>query len=143
VYGNMSPKYLNRVENRNEAIYNFFNIDKSKPIVVLEGPINSTFVENSIATLGLAIPEEVQKELNKLQCYYLFDNDKVGKEKPLEYLKQGRYVFLWNKFLQKYKVNAKDINDLILVDTKFKDLMNFSALKNYFTNNIIDKFYLV
>lgn len=145
LYDNMFPKYLNRVDNRDQAIFNVYNINKKDPVLVLEGPIDSLFVKNSIATLGTKIPEKIEEELNKLNCFYIFDNDKDGKNKSLKYLLQNKYVFNWDLFLKDNFVfkKIKDINDLILYDDKFKEMMNFECLKKYFTNNVFDKFYFV
>lgn len=145
LYSNMYPKYLNRSDNRDQAIYNYYNINKSIPIIVLEGPIDSLFVDNSVATLGTKIPEAIEIELQKLNCFYIFDNDKDGRKKSLEYLLKNKYVFNWNLFLKDNSVfkKIKDINELILFNVKFKEMMNFECLKKYFTNNVFDKFYFV
>jgi len=139
-----TPKYLNRQENRDEAIYGIYNIDKTKPIIVQEGPIDSIFVKNSIATLGISYPQKIKDFLSTVNSYYLFDNDKDGRKKSYQYLLEGKYVFLWDSFLKFVGLpnNVKDINELILNKYSTKDLLNFDVLKPFFTNNIFDKIYL-
>jgi hypothetical protein len=137
----LKPKYLNRKTNKDDGIYNYYNVDPEKPVCVLEGPIDSTFIKNSIAVLGLKYSEEVQKKLDLLQCYYLLDNDKDGLAKSKKFLTEGKYVFNWTKFLkdQNICVKIKDINDYVCL----KDIssIEFEELKPYFTNSIFDKIY--
>jgi len=140
----MLPKYLNRQENRDEAVYGIYNIDKTRPVTVLEGPIDSIFVENSIATLGTNIPEKVRETLKGVDCHYLFDNDKAGMEKAYQYLLEGKSVFLWQTFLKSIAFNGsvKDINDLVLNFPKIKNHLSYEALNQFFTTSIFDKIYL-
>jgi len=144
LFNYMSPKYLNRVDNRDEAIYNYSFIDKSKPVILLEGIIDSLFVKNSISVLGTNITEECAKKINLLDKYYLFDNDEPGFKKSLDYLIKGCNIFLWKPFLKDMKCfsKVKDINDLVIKDTNYIKMLNFENLQKYFTNNIFDKIYL-
>lgn len=137
-------KYINQKGSKDKAIYNIYNVDKTKPVIVLEGPIDSLFVENSIATLGLGISEEMQNQLDKLDCYYIFDFDKSGLEKSKKFLLQGKQIFLWKKYLTDLHItenNIKDINELYCL-LNGKELFAFDKLKKYFSNNIFDTIYL-
>jgi uncharacterized protein YuzE len=70
------------------------------------------FLENAIAVLGVKFSEQVEEELNKLNCFYIWDNDKTGKIKAIEYLRERKFVFNWKKFLKDNDAkNCKDIND--------------------------------
>ena len=140
LYGE-EPKYLNRMVDKSNAIYNLDNIDETKPVVVLEGPIDSMFVENAIATLGLELNEKMQRKIDTLDAYYLFDNDEAGQTKSRKYLKNNKYVFLWKSFLKDYELpgNIKDINEVIL--QLGIDNFKFIDLKKYFTNSYIDLLY--
>ena len=140
LYGH-EPKYLNRTVDKSEAIYNFHHINKTQPVVVLEGPFDSMFVENAIATLGLSLAEKMQDQIDKLDAYYLFDNDEAGNVKARKFLKAGKFVFLWKDFLKEMKLtkDVKDINDAILKLNK--DKFTFEELKKYFTNSYVDVLY--
>jgi 5S rRNA maturation endonuclease (ribonuclease M5) len=145
IYNYMEPKYMNRSNNRDFAIYNYYNINKNKEVLVVEGPIDSTFLNNSIAILGTNISENADKLIKNLNKFYLFDNDKAGYTKSYQYLMNGENVFIWEKFLRNYKINKKikDINELVINFPEFLGKLNFENLKNYFTNNLFDKIYLV
>ena len=132
------PKYINRRSSKENALFNWFNVDKTKPIIVVEGPIDAMFIENAIATLGLGIPSVVQEELDKLKVFWLLDNDTAGKELSKKYLKNGKNVFLWNKF--KYN-NGKDINE-IYTKNGMKKRLTYDDLKHCFTNHYYDSIYL-
>ena len=91
--------------------------------------------------VGLKYSEEVEKLLSPLNCYYLWDNDKDGKAKSLEYLLEGKNVFNWKKFLKHESFECKDINEYVL--NKGIDSLKFLDLKEYFTNKALDKFWFV
>lgn len=136
-------KYLNMVDNKDNAIYNYYNIDKTKPVVIFEGPIDSVFVENSIAVLGVKWSDKTQNKLNNLKCFYLLDNDKAGKEKSIKLLYKKEYVFLWKKFINNNNLPKRekwDINDIILYlnITKYK----FEELMPYFSNSILNSMWI-
>lgn len=138
---NIKPKYLNRKTNKDDGIYNFYNVDPTKPSCILEGPIDSMFIKNSVAVLGLKYSDEVQKKLDTLKCYYLLDNDKDGLAKSKKLLCEGKYVFNWTKFLKAEGicVKIKDINDYVCL--RDIDSVDFETLAPYFTNSIFDKIY--
>lgn len=137
-----TPKYLNRKTGRDSAIYNYYNVNKDKPVMVLEGPIDSMFVENGIAVLGLSISEIVREKLDELNCYYLFDDDRAGQQKSVEYLKTGKFVFNWRKFKKEKYIpdHIKDINDVYL-HLDLNETISFEYFKDYFTDNYYDQVY--
>ena len=132
------PKYLNRLSGKDKAIYNLEFIDKQKPVIVVEGPIDSLFLDNAIAIIGASISEENQKILDKFDVYYLFDNDKTGRERSKQLLTEGKNVFLWSKW--EHANGCKDINDVIIKSGH--DKFSFAELEYCFTNNFYDNFYL-
>ncbi len=145
LYDWMIPKYKNRKDNRDFAIYNYYNVDKNKEVIVVEGPIDSLFINNCIAILGTNITEKAKELIEDLNKFYLFDNDKAGYKKSLEYLLEGKYVFLWKKFLKDKRIykEVKDVNEFIINFPKYNGKLNYDYLKKYFSNNIFDKIYLV
>ena len=142
-----TPKYLYPELERNiDSLYGYHSIDKSKPVMITEGILDSIFLENGVAQLGVSTTEQVEAEFKK-NCehrYYLFDNDKPGYDASIKKLHEGEYVFLWKKFIDKYSLqfeDIKDINDFILF-SKVKKKISFDILKPFFTNKIFDKVYL-
>lgn len=118
----------------------YFNVliaDFSKTLTVLEGPLDSFFVPNSIALTGLNKSLELLDEIDSVR--YLFDNDIDGIKKMEELLKQRKYVFMWKKLIRDYKIEVpiKDVNDLVLWSYSSKSDA-FFKMNSYFTNNPLD-----
>jgi DNA primase len=136
---NQEPKYLNALNISDKPLYNIFNINKNQSVIAVEGPVDSIFINNSIALVGLNFSDKIKKQLNELNCYYLLDNDESGKEKSIELLKDGKYVFLWQKYLKTNSIinKIKDINNLYTILGK-KEKFIFNDFKCCFTNNFYD-----
>jgi len=133
------PKYRN-AKTDIRPIYNYYQVDMNKPVMVLEGPIDSMFVENSIATLGTKYNTELLEMFDDL--YFIFDDDKPGRATALKHLEKGKQVFMWKKFIKNFGyINDKlDFNDLAIKLNKQK--FTFEELKPFFTNNIMFKMFL-
>lgn len=137
---NIEPRYMNRLAET--QLYNRDFIDSSKPVFVLEGPIDSLFVENAVATCGAGSSSKNDAELAKFDnLFYIFDNDEAGNKKAGQLVRKHKSVFIWNKFLNDYGINrkeVKDINDVVMKLNK-TDKFNYTELANYFTD-ITDEF---
>jgi hypothetical protein len=132
------PKYLNMVGPKDRAIYNIFNVDRRKPVIITEGPIDSMMVENGIAIIGLSISKETQEILDKMNCYYLLDNDEPGRKKSKELLLKGKNVFIWDKFT---KQKVKDLNEYV-INNDINERIKFENIKGCFTNSKYDLIFL-
>ena len=135
-----SIKYMSRFGDHN-AIYNYYNVDKTKPVPVLEGPIDSGFVDNSIAVTGLKLSDNLLSDFPHL--YFLLDNDESAYKHAHKLIGKNMYVFNWTKFLKKYKCTSdvKDVNDFINTNTNGITKLSWDMIKDYFTNKIADKLY--
>lgn len=125
-----------------KQIYNIDFVDKTKPVIMVEGPIDSMFIENCVASCGSDLNAE-KEQLKGVDVYYLLDGDETGKNVSLKLLNQGKNVFLWDKFIEFYKLEKQDkwdINDVYLA-LKRKDNFKFEELKPFFTNSMYDKVY--
>ena len=130
------PKYKNPISEI-RPLYNIFNVDTSKPVLIVEGPIDAMFLPNCIAVCGsnLSVLDQLDNR------YYILDNDAVGSKKAIDLLMQKQYVFMWKKFLRDIGMlgrDIKDINDLILKGINREEL-SFNNLEQYFTNNLYMK----
>ncbi len=119
---------------KHSMLWNFCNLDVRSPIIVFEGIMDSYLVQNSIACLGTT-----NMVYNKI-FYYIFDNDKAGVSKSLEFLRKGHFVFMWQSFLKDFKIRnpelVKDIND-VAIYCDLKD-MCYDTFEKYFTNSTLD-----
>jgi hypothetical protein len=98
----------------NEAIpklYGLDTVDRNRIIPVLEGPIDSMFVPNSIATAGGDLVSAI-KDFDKSRLTIVYDNEKYSKEtvkKMEKAILNGYSVCIWPDNL-----DQKDINDMVL-----------------------------
>ena len=118
--------------------FNILNINFGKKVTVFESAIDSFFIKNSISVGSVTKNLDKLKDLN---CRYFFDNDKAGKTKSMEMLKDGYEVFMWKKFiwdfkLLSYKKTTKDLNDVIGICYTHK-LDAHKYINDYFTNEKI------
>jgi hypothetical protein len=90
-------------------IWNWFNIDKTKPVYIYEGIFDAIAggLKNSIALMGAKLPDERLKELS--HPVFVLDNDKTGLINSIEYSKKGCKVYI-----QPDKYIEKDMNELML-----------------------------
>jgi len=138
---NEEPKYINAITEL-KPVFNYYHFDNNKPTIIVEGPIDSLFLENSIAVLGLNYNEEALSKVK--QRYFIFDNDEAGKDAAMKHLKKGEYVFAWKIFLKDkglmYNNSKIDFNDLSI---KFdKSLWTFDELKKYFVNSLMQSAFI-
>ena len=90
-------------------VYGMDQIDKSKSVYVVEGPFDSTFVNNSIALCGSDGDLEYLKTCDLI---YVYDNEPRNKEivSRIERCVRGnRRVVIWPN-----SIEQKDINDMVL-----------------------------
>ena len=114
-FGSETPKYITiKLDEDADKIFGLDRIDKSKPILVVEGPLDSLFLDNCIAMAGA--------DFNNFEgdLIIIFDNEPRNKEicKQIEKtISQGRKIVIWPD-----TVKEKDINDMILAGYSKKDI---------------------
>lgn len=105
-------KYFTLKHDNDLCYYGLNSLDVDKKFYVLEGPINSMFIPNSIATLGSANFLQVDEKLNDKNAVYVIDNEpyKLETIKLLDALIQkGKTVCIFPS-----NVTQKDINDMVM-----------------------------
>ena len=134
------PKYLSKV-NAERSLYGVQNIDPSlEHIFIFEGPIDSYFCKNGLATCGITensnrMFTQLQKDqLNKLNFYdkvYVLDNqrlDKASLNKSLILADNNEKIFIWPEELKKFK----DFNEICVTGLRDKIKPEF-ILKNTYS----------
>ena len=105
-FGKEQPKYITiKLEDR-DKIFGLDRVDKSKPIYVVEGPLDSLFLDNCVAVAGADFSNM------KGDLIIIYDNEPRNKEinKQIEKtINQGKSVCLWPD-----NMKCKDINDMII-----------------------------
>lgn len=94
-----------------KLIYGLDHLDQSKPVYVVEGPLDSLFLANTVAS-GDANLISVTKRLSAATVVLVFDNESRNKEivkQMEEAIKAGHSVVIWPEWLA-----PKDINAMVL-----------------------------
>ena len=105
-FKNENPKYITIKLQDKEKIYGLDRVDWKKTVYVCEGPLDSLFVENCVATAqsDLRIPHD--------GAVLIPDNEPRNREvvkQIRKYIEEDYSVVLWPEY-----VKEKDINDMIL-----------------------------
>ena len=90
------------------AIYGEDRVDYSKRVYAVEGPIDSVFLDNSVALAGCELAEGISLFRD---CVVVYDNEPRNSEivaKLEAAIASGHTVCVWNG------VQEKDINDMVL-----------------------------
>ena len=100
-------------DENNPKVYGLESLDKTKHILALEGPIDTMFLSNAIASCGGKIDSILKScELDKNKVTIIYDNEPRNKEtvKKMEDAIADNYnVCIWPDYIKQ-----KDINDMIL-----------------------------
>lgn len=123
---------------RLSGIFNIMNVNLSQPLTIMEGPIDSLAVANSIALQGAS--KQLDGFFDEVEnVRYIFDNDKTGREMTLKKLKNHKKVFLWGQYLNMIhtKLKVKDLNDL-----QKMNLLNPEIIEKCFSDDEFDAMYI-
>ena len=103
-------KYLTIMMDDDEPkIYGLDRVDKGLPIFVVEGPFDSTFINNSVALCG---SDGDVGCLEGSDIVFVYDNEPRNKEitgRIERVIEQGGKVVIWPS-----NIKEKDINDMVL-----------------------------
>lgn len=122
-FGASQIKYITIMLNEDAPkVYNYDNIDNTKPVYILEGPFDSCFVDNSIAMCGADVTLE---KLNILQPIYIYDNEPRNKEivsRMEKTIANNLSIVIWPKTIKQKDVNLMvldglDVNKIIKENT--------------------------
>jgi DNA primase len=112
-----SPKYinwrdLNEEESTSKPEYNEYHVDKTKTVYIVEGLIDSFFLENAVSTLGANMSiDRISYYVEKYpKCAFVLDNDDAGWKTTMTLLRNNQKCFIIPTEFRKFK----DLNDIAL-----------------------------
>jgi hypothetical protein len=111
-----------RVDETAPLIFGIDQLDKSQPVYVCEGPIDSLFLSNSIAVGGTGFGKLGSLGLDSSRTTIVIDNQPRNSEvvKITErIISAGWRTFVWPKY-----TTAKDINDLVIIGAQPKNIID-------------------
>jgi hypothetical protein len=119
-FGNIEPKYYSIILNDNyPKIYGLDTIDYNRRYYILEGPIDSLFIPNSLGMAGSDFTFDLPNIYNN--AVVIFDNQPRNSEiirKMEACLNNGLQIVIWPDTLE-----HKDINDMIKSGMSSNDIM--------------------
>lgn len=104
-------------------LYGLDDIDASKPIYVTEGPIDSMFIDNSLAMSGSDYSQSFTirgKHVSNDKIVMVYDNEPRNEaivNKMTKSAEMGRKIFMWPS-----TVEEKDINDVVMAGKSLADV---------------------
>jgi transcription elongation factor Elf1 len=129
--GESKLRYITvKVDETKNKLFGLDRINQEKMIYVVEGPIDSLFIDNAVATADSHL-EGASNVLEKNNITLIFDNEPRNKEicKQIDKAIDNHFnVVIWPEF-----VDSKDINDMIL-DGFSQDEIQDIISKNTFVN---------
>lgn len=106
-----SRRYITvKINEEAPNVFGHLDVDPSEPIYVVEGPLDSLFLDNAIAVSGTGFAY-IETFIKNQNLIYVYDNQPHNKEvcKLLERLiDKGKKVVVWPNYIQE-----KDINDMV------------------------------
>jgi len=117
--GTNSVKYITvMLSDDAPKIYGLDQIDTSKSIYIVEGPFDSTFVQNAVAMCGSDIDI---RSFGWCDYIYVFDNEPRNREivnRISKTINRGDKVIIWPSIIRQ-----KDINDMFLAGLNVMDVL--------------------
>jgi len=110
-FGNEQPKYITiKLDESKQKVYGLERINFAEHIHIVEGPIDSLFVDNCLAAGGADL--FLKNKITNDQITYIFDNEPRNKEivdRMYKVIEQDFNIVIWPDDIQ-----LKDVNDMIL-----------------------------
>lgn len=148
---NPKMRYLSAPKSIEKEFYRIDWLDTKRTFFMLEGAVDSTFIDNAIAFSGVGglkrlLAEHPEITENKDNAVFIWDNtsvddtgeliDEAGR-RMLEYTaEKGFAYFDWDSVESKNGEKIKDINDLVLYGKDVPLQPNGMIEQSYLTNRI-------
>ena len=129
--GESKLRYITlKLHDDNKKVFGLDRINEEELIYVLEGPIDSMFLENAIATADSNL-ESITDVLDKTKVVLVFDNEPRNKEivSKMEHAIDNHFnVVIWPEMIEE-----KDVNDMVLSGFSPDEIQDIIS-KNTFVN---------
>ena len=125
---NAKVRYITiKVDDDAPKVYGLNRVDINKTIYVVEGPFDSMFLDNAIATMDASLYSIVSL-LGDKDYVFVFDNEPRNKEVSkhiTKTIKLGYKVCIWPA-----SIKEKDINDMVLAGRDVKSIIDTHTYKD-------------
>jgi hypothetical protein len=102
--------------------YGIERLDKDGIVNVFEGPLDSLFIPNSVAMIGINDGSNIPKPLHGRRLVFALDNEPRNPavvSQLKKHIDLGHEVVIWDS-----SVKAKDVNDMIMEGLSVSDIMS-------------------
>ena len=124
-YANSSLRYIMvKIVEDAPTIFGLDCISKDKPVKIVEGPLDSLFLDNSIACAGTAFNKIIPGENDII----VIDNQPKNKEVCdvlHKHISKGHKVVIWPD-----NIEQKDINDMVMANLDVEEIINYNTFQN-------------
>ena len=124
-------------ESEDRLIYGMDRIDLSEPVKIVEGPIDSLFLKNCVAS-GDSSLSITSKNINSNKKILIFDNEPRNKEIVSlmeKAIKSMNYVVVWPD-----NIRQKDINEMIMSGISTDEIEAIISNNTFYGLEAITKF---
>ena len=127
-FGKEQPKYLTiKLDENKQKVYGLERINFQNQVFIVEGPIDSLFIDNCLAAGGadLFLKNKIPNE----NITYIFDNEPRNKEivkRMYKVIEQDFNVVIWPEDIQ-----LKDVNDMIMSGLTIIELQDIISNNTY------------
>lgn len=122
-------RYITLKRKDTDRLWYGLNRVKDEPVYIVEGPIDSLFLPNGIATLGMDSNIELPKELQHKKIVFVLDNQPRNKtvvKTLMEFINKNYNVVVWPS-----TIKEKDINDMILSGKTQQEIIDIINKNTY------------
>ncbi len=120
-------RYYTFAISENKLVFGVDTIDTKKPVYVVEGPLDSLFIDNCIAAMSSDLTGVLSRLSFTIDPIFIFDNEPWSEQITrlmIETIDNGYKIAFWNK--PEIYGKKEDINDMIIKgkEKKIVDLLN-------------------
>jgi transcription elongation factor Elf1 len=114
-----NQKYITvKINEKTPLLFGFERLDLNKPMTLLEGPLDSLFIENAMASVNASLATTANwflkgTKINSDLLTVVLDNEPRNRAVVKEYekaIESGLKIVIWPKVVEQYK----DINNMII-----------------------------
>ena len=115
-------KYITvKLDDDNKKVFGLDRVDFTKKVYVVEGPIDSMFLNNAVATMDASL-YNINLLLGTHDYVFIHDNEPRNPaivKQMAKTISHGKNIFIWPQ-----NVDAKDINDWILTGATVSEIQS-------------------
>src|SRR6056300_1392926 len=127
-FGKEQPKYLTvKLDESKQKIYGLERINFTKEIKIVEGPIDSLFIDNCLAAAGADL--FLNNKISNEKITYIFDNEPRNKEiikRMYNVIEKDYNIVIWPNDIQ-----LKDVNDMIMNNMSIPEVETIISKNTY------------